>query len=79
VVLETAINMPITAVLYILIVGGFRNRGKHVHHRGIIYRLLVVLETAVNMSVTAVLYIPVVGGFENRGEYVHNRGIRYID
>ncbi len=37
VVLETAVNMSVTAVLYIPIVGGFRNRGKHVHHRGIIY------------------------------------------
>jgi hypothetical protein len=37
VVLETAVNMSVTAVLYILIVGGFRNRGKHVRHRGIIY------------------------------------------
>jgi hypothetical protein len=71
--MKTAVDLPVTVVSYISVVGGFRNRGKHVHHRGIIYTdLLVVLETAVNMSIIAVLYIPVVGGFENRG-------IRYID
>ncbi len=35
-VLETAVNMAVTAVLYIPVVGGFRNRDKLVFHRGII-------------------------------------------
>jgi hypothetical protein len=36
-ILEIAVNMSVTAVLYIPVVGGFENRGEYVHNRGIRY------------------------------------------